>query len=274
MIEERGRFRSFLTILAWLGFIAGLTALLVILISDLVNPWITWNAQAYIQLYGIAAAASISLLYLRAESYYRRGLGAASLIYAFFDVLLMLGAFGAIHFGILLPILDPARMTRIGGVKVGFNEIFFACMIMLVTRPALQILLRSQEKRRQIEIAETRRMIMLLESISKRIEQISAPLHERGEEELKRHLDILLKRVEELRESMMSKTAVYARPVAVQPPKILEPEKREEAHVEVVKAATTDTKTQVKPSLPDAAIDNPWMEVLRSRRRGKEGRNS
>jgi len=269
MGERRGGFRRLLTILAWLGFIAGLTALLAILISDLVKHWITWNAQAYIQLYGIAAAASLSLLYLRAENYYGRGLGAASLVYAFFDVLLMLGALGIIHFGILLPILDPARMARIGGIKVGFNEIFFACVIMLATRPALQILLRSQERRRRIEIAETRRMIMLLESISKRIEQISAPLHARGEEELKRHLDILLKRVEELRESMMSKTAVYARPVAVQPPKILEPEKREEAHVEVVKAAATDTKTQVKPNLPDAAIDNPWMEVLRGRKRDK-----
>jgi len=30
----------------------------------------------------------------------------------------------------------------------------------------------------------------------------------------------------------------------------------------------------VKPSLPDAAIDNPWMEVLKGRKRDKEGRNS
>ena len=243
--------------------------MLAILVSDLVKPWITWNSQAYLQLYGITAVASISLFYLRAKGYYEKGFELASIGYAFFDVLFVLGLLGIIHFGMLLPILDPSRMARIGGVKVGFNELLLACLVMLATRPSLQIALRSQERRRRLELLETQRMISLLENISRKIEQISRPLHERGEEELKRHLDILLRRIEELRESMVSRTAVYAKPVISQPVQILEPRKTEEAQVEVVRmeapAATTDI--QPKAKLPDAAIDNPWMEVLRSRKR-------
>ena len=269
MKADRDVLPRLLTILAWLGFLLGIGALLGILVSDLVKPWITWNTQTYIQLYGITGAASISLFYLRARSYYEKGLETASIAYAFFDVLFVLGILGIVHFGILLPILDPARMARIGGVKVGFNEILFACLIMLVTRPFLQIALRSQERRRQLELIETQRMISLLENISRKIEQLSRPLHERGESELKHHLDILLKRVEELRESMVSRTAVYAKPVASQPVQILEPRKTEEAQVEVVKteAPAAIADTQPKAKLPDAAIDNPWMEVLRSRKR-------
>jgi len=267
----RNAFPRLLTALAWLGVAVGVGGLLGVLVSDLVKPWITWNAQAYLQLYGLTAVASISLFYLRVKSYFEKGLELASIAYAFFDVLLVLGLLGLIHFGILLPTLDPARMARIGGVKVGFSEILFACLVMLVIRPFLQLALRSQERRRQLELLETQKMISLLENISRRMEQLSKPLHERGESELKTHLDILLKRIEELKESMMSRTAVYAKPVITQPAQaqILEPAKAAETKIEVVKAEATTTggEERPKPNLPDAAIDNPWMEVLKDRKR-------
>ncbi|MCD6235502.1 MAG: hypothetical protein J7J94_00680 [Thaumarchaeota archaeon] len=219
----------------------------------------------------MAALASISLFYVRARNYYEKGLGLASIAYAFFDVLFVFGLIGIMHFGILLPVLDPARMARIGGVKVGFNEVIFASVVMLVTRPFIQLALRSQEQRRQQEILETQRMLALLENISRRIEELSKPLHDRGEAELKRHLDILLKRLEELRDSMATRTAVYAKPVAIQPApaQVLEP-KKSEVSVKVVEREVTGAGVEsLKPNLPDAAIDNPWMNVLKNRKRGK-----
>jgi len=257
-----------LTVLAWLGSVLGLGALLIILVSDLIKPWIRWDAQAYLQLYGITSLATISLLYLRAKSYYEKDLGMASIAYAFFDVLFTLGLIGLIHFGILLPILDPARMARLGSIRVGFNEVLFGCLIMMVIRPLLQIAIRSQERRRQLEFVEVRRMVLLLESISSKIEQLSKLLYGRGESELKRHLDTLLERVEEIRQSITTRALIYTRPVTARPEQILESSKMEEFRPKVVGwEVSTRAEPEVKPSLPDAAIDNPWIEVLRSRKR-------
>lgn len=240
-----------------------------ILVSDLVKPWITWSSQTYLQLYGLAAISSVALFYLRARSYYERRLELAAVVYAFFDVIFVLGLLGIIHFGMLLPILDPSRMARLGGIKVGFNEVLLACLVMLAIRPSLQLAIRGQERRRQLEFLEIQRMISLLENISRMIEQISRPLHERGDEGLKRHLDILLERIDELRESMMVRAAVYAKPVISQHAQVLEPKKTGEAQVEVVRreAPATTADIGARTSLPDAAIDNPWMEVLRGRKR-------
>ncbi len=257
-------------ILSWIGFIIGVSALLGILVSDLIYHWLRWGPSTYIQIYGLTALSSAAFFNIRVRSYLSRGLETASIAYAFFDVLFVLGLLGLIHFGILLPFLDPARVERIGGLRVGLTEVIFASLVLILMRPALQMIIRGQEQRLAREAVEARRLAVLLESLSRRIEELSKPLKDRGEEDLKKSLEILLKRIEELRSVLASRPS-YTRVYGIVEPSII-PRPRIGGKVEVkVESHSPDTVEAPKSqtALPDAAVDNPWIDLLK--KRGKKG---